>query len=68
MFYHCLASEGEHPILEETFIEINIKMQGPFFQATPVKVINQSSEMLFQKVQQIYTCLINMISIAYVCY
>ena len=47
--------EVGHPIWEENFIGKNIKMQGPFFSATPVNVINKSSEMLFQIVQQIYT-------------
>ena len=34
-------------------------MQGPIFLATPVILINKSNEMLFQKVQQRYTHLIN---------
>ena len=54
-----LAPEGGHPTWEDTFIK-NTKMQGPFFLATPVNVINISSDMLFQKVQQIYTRLVNM--------
>ena len=36
-------------------------MQGPFFLATPVNLINKSNEMLFQKVQQRHTRLINTI-------
>ena len=36
-------------------------MQGPFFYGTPVNLINKSSEMLFQKLQQRYTRLINTI-------
>ena len=30
-------------------------MQGPFFLDTSVNLISKSSDMLFQKVQQIYT-------------
>ena len=36
-------------------------MQGPFFQATPVNLINKGNEMWFQKVQQRYTRPINTI-------
>ena len=35
-------------------------MQGPFFLATHVNLINKSSDMLFQKLQQIYTRLVYM--------
>ena len=46
-------------VYEENFIEKSTKMQGPFFKAPPVNLINKSSDMLFQKVQQIYTHLVN---------
>ena len=36
-------------------------MQGPFFLAAPLNLTNKSNEMLFQKVQQRYTRLINTI-------
>ena len=48
-------------------------MQAPILEATPVNffkniLINKSSEMLFQKVQQIDTPLINMSSFPYIYY
>ena len=61
MFYHFLAPEGGHPTWEEYSTEKNNRMQGPFFWATPVNFINKSKEILFQKVQQRYTRLINTI-------
>ena len=41
-------------------LEKKSKMQGPLFYAAQVNLINKSSDMLFQKVQQIYTRLVNM--------
>ena len=53
MFYHFLAPEGGHPTWDEHFIEKIIKLQYPLFSATPVNNIIKSSEVLFQKMQQI---------------
>ena len=58
MFYHFFAPEGEHPTWEETFIEK--KMQGPFLLVPQHYFFQQKQWYLFQKVQQIYTRLINM--------
>ena len=59
MFYHFWPLKVG--TLHERILSLkNTKMQGPFFLATPVNVINISSDMLFQKVQQIYTRLVNM--------
>ena len=60
--YHFLASEVGHPTLEVNLIEKKIQTARSFFQATPVNLINKSREMLFQKVQQIYIHLINIIT------
>ena len=61
--YHFLAPEEGHPTWEENSIEKNSRMQGPLILATTVNLINKSREM-FQKVQQRYTRLINMIYFA----
>ena len=61
MFYHFLAPEGGHPTREDNSTEKNTRMQVPFFLATPLNLINKSNEVLFQKVQQRYTRLINTI-------
>ena len=63
MIYHFLAPEGGHPTWEKNNIlkKKNTVVQGPFFQATPVNLINESNEMLFKKIQQRYTRLINKI-------
>ena len=45
--------------------EKNTKMQGPFFLSHTSNLINKSSDMLFQKVQQIYTRLVNMNTFLY---
>ena len=62
MFYHFLVPEGGHPTWVENFTEKKYQNARSFFWATPVKLINKRSEILFQKVQQIYIHLINMIS------
>ena len=61
MFYHFLAPEDGHPTWEVNSTETNTRKQDPFFYATPVNSFNKSSDMLFQKVQQIhvYTRLVN---------
>ena len=57
MFYHFYAPEDGHPTWEEKFIEKNARS---FSLATLVNLINRSSDILFQKVQQIYNRLVNM--------
>ena len=66
MFYRFLAPEGGHPSCEEHFIEKQYQNARCFFLSHMSKLNQQKSEMLFQKVQQIYTRLINMISSPYV--
>ena len=55
MFYHFLAPEGGHHIRKENFIEKNARS---LFLSTTSKLNQQSSDMLFQKVQQIFTRLV----------
>ena len=54
MFYHFLASEGGHPIWVENFIEKTLKCKV-LFSKTHHVLINKSSDVMFQNVQQIYT-------------
>ena len=61
MFFHFLAPEDGHPTWEENSTEKNTRMLGPLFLVTPVDLVNKSNEMLFKKVQQRYTRLINTI-------
>ena len=60
-----LAPEGGHPTREENFIEKKYQKARSFLLSLTSKLNQQNSEMLFQKVQQIYTRLTNMISFPY---
>ena len=52
LFYHLLAPEGGHPTWEENFIEKKTQNARFFFLSHTSNLINKSSHMLFQKVQQ----------------